>query len=96
MADYSVAAKITADTSGFTTGIQKASTALSGLGKNLDNFTKNLNTKTQKWGLDFSKFYEKGAGMFRAFGIDIDKFAAKFGHEPKVYEVVISDGARKL
>ena len=24
------------------------------------------------------------------------KFAAKFGHEPKVYEVVISDGARKL
>ena len=24
------------------------------------------------------------------------KFAAKFGHEPKVYDVVISDGARKL
>ena len=24
------------------------------------------------------------------------KFATKFGHEPKVYEVVISDGARKL
>ena len=24
------------------------------------------------------------------------KFAAKFGHEPKVYEVVISDGTRKL
>ena len=24
------------------------------------------------------------------------KFAEKFGHEPKVYHVVISDGARKL
>ena len=23
-------------------------------------------------------------------------FAAKFGHEPKIYDVVISDGARKL
>jgi galactokinase len=26
----------------------------------------------------------------------ISKFNEKFGHEPKVYEVVISDGARKL
>ena len=25
-----------------------------------------------------------------------EKFAAKFGHEPKIYNVVISDGARKL
>jgi len=25
-----------------------------------------------------------------------EKFAAKFGHEPKVYDVVISDGARRL
>lgn len=25
-----------------------------------------------------------------------EKFAAKFGHEPKIYDVVISDGARKL
>ena len=25
-----------------------------------------------------------------------EKFAAKFGHEPKVYDVVISDGAKKL
>ncbi len=24
------------------------------------------------------------------------EFAAKYGHEPKVYDVVISDGARKL
>lgn len=24
------------------------------------------------------------------------KFAAAYGHEPKVYDVVISDGARKL
>ncbi len=24
------------------------------------------------------------------------RFAAKYGHEPKVYDVVISDGARKL
>jgi galactokinase len=28
--------------------------------------------------------------------IAIEKFAVKFGHEPKVYDVVISDGARKL
>ena len=26
----------------------------------------------------------------------VEKFAEKFGHEPKVYNVVISDGARKL
>ena len=25
-----------------------------------------------------------------------EQFNAKFGHEPKVYDVVISDGARKL
>ena len=25
-----------------------------------------------------------------------EKFAAKFGHEPKIYDVVISDGARRL
>ncbi len=25
-----------------------------------------------------------------------EKFAAKFGHEPKVYNVVISDGSRKI
>jgi galactokinase len=25
-----------------------------------------------------------------------EKFAAAYGHEPKVYDVVISDGARKL
>ena len=25
-----------------------------------------------------------------------EKFAAKFGHEPKIYDVVVSDGARKL
>ena len=25
-----------------------------------------------------------------------DKFAAKFGHEPKIYDVVVSDGARQL
>ena len=26
----------------------------------------------------------------------IEAFKEKFGHEPKVYDVVISDGARKL
>ena len=26
----------------------------------------------------------------------VKEFAAKFGHEPKIYNVVISDGARKL
>ncbi len=26
----------------------------------------------------------------------VEKFAAKYGHEPKIYDVVISDGARKL
>ena len=25
-----------------------------------------------------------------------EKFAAKYGHEPKVYDVVISDGARRI
>ena len=26
----------------------------------------------------------------------IEKFTEKFGHAPKIYDVVISDGARKL
>ena len=25
-----------------------------------------------------------------------EKFAAKYGHEPKVYDVIISDGSRKI
>jgi galactokinase len=36
-------------------------------------------------------------GLYDAFiATAKEKFAAKFGHEPKVYDVVISDGARKL
>ncbi len=36
-------------------------------------------------------------GLYEAFITTAkEKFAAKFGHEPKVYDVVISDGARKL
>ena len=36
-------------------------------------------------------------GLYEAFiATAKEKFAAKFGHEPKVYDVVISDGARKL
>ncbi|MBR6279715.1 MAG: galactokinase, partial [Bacteroidales bacterium] len=35
--------------------------------------------------------------LYDAFIADAKKqFAAKFGHEPKVYDVVISDGARRL
>ena len=25
-----------------------------------------------------------------------EKFAAKYGHEPKIYDVIISDGARRI
>ena len=36
-------------------------------------------------------------GLYEAFiATAKEKFAAKFGHEPKVYDVVISDGARRL
>ena len=36
-------------------------------------------------------------GLYDAFiATAKEKFAAKFGHEPKVYDVVISDGARKI
>ena len=36
-------------------------------------------------------------GLYDAFITTAkEKFAAKFGHEPKVYDVVISDGARRL
>ena len=36
-------------------------------------------------------------GLYDAFiATAKEKFAAKFGHEPKVYDVVISEGARKL
>jgi len=36
-------------------------------------------------------------GLYDAFiATAKEKFAAKFGHEPKIYDVVISEGARKL
>ena len=36
-------------------------------------------------------------GLYDAFiATAKEKFAAKFGHEPKVYDVVISDGARRI
>ena len=36
-------------------------------------------------------------GLYEAFiATAKEKFAAKFGHEPKVYDVVISDGARRI
>ena len=37
------------------------------------------------------------ADLYKQFVADAkQKFAAKYGHEPKVYDVVIGDGSRKL
>lgn len=72
MSDYGISAKITGDSSGFTKAIQQAVDSLSGFGKTVE-------TGLKDWGLDLSKFYDKGSSIFKSFGVDIDQFASHFG-----------------
>ena len=79
MADYSISAEITGDSSGLDKAIKDAQKTLSGFGQKAADLTKNINKGTSSWGLDIEKFTSKGSSLFKQFGIDIDKFAAHFG-----------------
>lgn len=79
MADYSISAEITGDSSGLDKAIKDAQKTLSGFGQKAADLTKDINKGTSSWGLDIEKFTSKGSSLFKQFGIDIDKFAAHFG-----------------
>lgn len=79
MADYSLSAMITADSSGFTTAINKAKQSLSALGKKMSEVQTDIAKSTKEWGLDFGKFYNTGSDLFKKFGLDLDVFAGKLG-----------------
>ena len=79
MADYSISAEITGDSSGLDKAIKDAQKTLSGFGQKASDLTKNINKGTSSWGLDIEKFTSKGSSLFKQCGIDIDKFAAHFG-----------------
>ena len=82
--NYSVKFGIEADMSGFTTAMTKAQGSLQALGKGFNNATKSIEKGTKDWGLNLDKFYSKGSGIFKNFGIDIDKFASHFGMSGKL------------
>jgi TP901 family phage tail tape measure protein len=69
---FNLNANITADTSGFTAGIQKAQSGL------------------KNWGLDLNKFYDTGSGIFKKFGVDVDKFAGHFGMSGKLMSAIVA------
>lgn len=77
--DYSIYAKIDADSSGFTSAVNSATASLDGFGADVSSLTGNISSGLESWGLNFSKFYSKGSSIFKDFGIDIDAFASKLG-----------------
>ena len=84
MADMSIKAEFTADTSSFESGVKKCQESLTGLGKTLEKATGKISNGLKGWGLNLDKFYQKGSGILSDFGIDIDKFASHFGVSGKV------------
>lgn len=46
--------------------------------------------RLKNWGLDLNKFYDKGSGIFKKFGIDIDKFARHFGMSGKMMSGIVA------
>ena len=77
--EYSINAKITADSTDFQEAVKKASKSLDGMKDSFNRATQNIKKSVADWGLDIDKFYDKGSKIFKDFGIDIDKFAAHFG-----------------
>jgi TP901 family phage tail tape measure protein len=79
MADYSIDAEITADSSKFSSAINTAIETLSGFTKDISDLGGKISEGCKEWGIDFSKFYSKGSDTLKKFGVDIDKFASKLG-----------------
>ena len=86
--EYSINAKITADSTDFQEAVKKASKSLDGMKDSFNKATQNIKNSVADWGLDIDKFYDKGTKIFKDFGIDIDKFAAHFGTSGKVVAAI--------
>lgn len=86
--EYSINAKITADSTDFQEAVKKASKSLDGMKDSFNRATQNIKKSIADWGLDIDKFYNKGSKIFKDFGIDIDKFAAHFGTTGKVVAAI--------
>jgi len=86
--DYVLQTKITADSTEFQNAIKGVSDSLNGIKKSLTKATDNIKKGTANWGLDLDKFYDKGSGIFKSFGVDIDKFASHFGVSGKLVAAI--------
>lgn len=54
----------------------------------VSNLGAKISSGAKGWGLNFDQFYNKGSGIFKNFGIDIDKFASKFGVSGKLMTAI--------
>lgn len=79
MADYSLDAEITADSSKFSSAINSAVDSLDGFTKDISDLGGKISEGCKEWGVDFSKFYSKGSDTLKKFGVNIDQLASKLG-----------------
>ena len=79
MADYSIDAEITADSSKFSIAINSAVASLDGFTKDISDLGNKISDGCKEWGIDFSKFYSKGSDFLKKFGVNIDQLASKLG-----------------
>lgn len=61
---------------------------ISNFGDKVSNLGAKISNGVKGWGLNFDQFYNKGSGIFKNFGIDIDKFASKFGVSGKLMTAI--------
>lgn len=79
MADYSLDAEITADSSKFSSAINTATESLDKFTKDISDLGGKISEGCKEWGIDFSKFYSKGSDTLKKFGVNIDQLASKLG-----------------
>ena len=79
MADYTIDAEITADSSKFSSAINSAIDSLDGFTKDISDLGGEISEGCKEWGIDFSKFYSKGSDTLKKFGVNIDQLASKLG-----------------
>ena len=90
MADeFSLNAEMTLDTSGFINGLEQAQNAMSGFQSGMSDMSESMEGMEQSeeqggkglegWGINLETFTSKGSSLFKSFGLDVDKLAAKFG-----------------
>src|SRR5574343_1340554 len=64
--------KFSADVEDLNNGVKESQDAIGG-------FLGNIKAGLADWGLNTEKFTEEAGGLFKRFGVDIDKFSGKFG-----------------